>query len=92
MRFVAKVVQNALLRFRLHERSDARVMREPMPMLLGGRGTSSTVPPGPASPSGTASYRQRTCVGLRHAVLKGIRPDEQARQIIQSVQLQRGPF
>lgn len=35
MRFVAKVVQNALLRFRLHERSDARVMREPMPMLLG---------------------------------------------------------
>ena len=37
-------------------------------------------------------YRQRNGAVLRHAVLKGIRPDPPARQAVQLRQLQRGSF
>ena len=37
-------------------------------------------------------YRQRNGAVLRHAVPKGIRPDQPARQVVQSPQLRRGSF
>jgi ATP-dependent DNA ligase len=37
-------------------------------------------------------YRQRNGAALRHAELKGIRPDQPARQVVQSPQLRRGSF
>jgi ATP-dependent DNA ligase len=37
-------------------------------------------------------YRQRMEDGLRHAALKGLRPDKKPRVIRRSLQFDRGPF
>ena len=39
-----------------------------------------------------AEYRQRNGAVLRRAVLKGVRPDQPARQVVRPQQLRRGSF
>ena len=98
----ARVVEDALTRFQLHERGDAPLMRQPAPMLLGRAKELFDHPDWtyeviainervqPDFEALQPRPRPRNGAVLRHAVLKGIRPDQPARQVVQSPQLRRG--